>query len=196
MYINTQTMQYPLSEVDIKASFPNTAFTSPFIAPEPYVWVFPSPPPVYNSVIEIVREIAPFKTEKGNYEQQWEIIPRFNDYTDGEGLTHTREDQENAAIAADNYAKAATALQAAKQARQTEVDAIKVTTASGKEFDGNEEAQTRMARAILALNAEEQTLWVLTDNTPTQVSREELQEALRLSGAKQTEIWIRPYFIY
>ncbi len=87
----------------------------------------------------------------------------------------------------------AAALYLAKQARQAEVDAIKVTTTSGKEFDGNEEAQTRMARAILALNAEEQTLWVLADNTPTYVSREELQEALRLAGAEQTQIWVRPY---
>lgn len=68
-------------------------------------------------------------------------------------------------------------LQKAKAQRQAEVDSLVVTTQSGKMFDGNEEAQSRMARAILALNSEEQTLWVLADNAVTFVRREELQEA-------------------
>ena len=84
-------------------------------------------------------------------------------------------------------------VQAAKTLRQAEVNAIVITTASGKAFDGDEQSQDRMSRAINALNALETTLWVLSDNTPTMVSREELQEALRLAGAAQTAIWVRPY---
>lgn len=84
-------------------------------------------------------------------------------------------------------------VQAAKTLRQAEVNAIVITTASGKAFDGDEQSQDRMSRAINALNALETTLWVLSDNTPTMVSREELQEALRLAGAAQTAIWVKPY---
>ena len=84
-------------------------------------------------------------------------------------------------------------VQAAKTLRQAEVNAIVITTASGKDFDGDEQSQDRMSRAINALNALETTLWVLSDNTPTMVSREELQEALRLAGAAQTSIWVKPY---
>ena len=84
-------------------------------------------------------------------------------------------------------------VQAAKTLRQAEVNAIVITTASGKDFDGDEQSQDRMSRAINALNALENTLWVLSDNTPTMVSREELQEALRLAGAAQTSIWVKPY---
>lgn len=84
-------------------------------------------------------------------------------------------------------------IQEAKALRQAEVDALVVTTASGKAFDGDEQSQDRMSRAINALNPAEETTWVLSDNTPTLVSREELQEALRLSGAAQTAIWVKPY---
>ena len=84
-------------------------------------------------------------------------------------------------------------VQTAKALRQAEVDAIVITTISGKAFDGDEQSQDRMSRAINALNPLETTLWVLSDNTPAMISREELQEALRLAGAAQTAIWVRPY---
>lgn len=84
-------------------------------------------------------------------------------------------------------------VQTAKALRQAEVDAIVITTASGKAFDGDEQSQDRMSRAINALNPLETTLWVLSDNTPAMISREELQEALRLAGAAQTAIWVKPY---
>lgn len=84
-------------------------------------------------------------------------------------------------------------LAQAKAARATEVDAIVVTTISGKTFDGNEQAQERMSRAITALDPGETTLWVLADNTPATVTRDELREALRLAGEAQTAIWVRPY---
>ena len=80
-----------------------------------------------------------------------------------------------------------------KKLRQAEVDAIVVTTESGKQFDGDENSQGRMSRAITALNPLESTVWVLADNNPTEVTREELQEALRLAGAAQTAIWVKPY---
>lgn len=84
-------------------------------------------------------------------------------------------------------------IQEGKALRQAEVDTIVVTTTSGKAFDGDEQSQDRMSRAINALNPTETTTWVLSDNTPALVSREELQEALRLAGAAQTAIWVKPY---
>lgn len=81
----------------------------------------------------------------------------------------------------------------AKALRTSEVDAIVVTTASGKTFDGDEKSQDRMARAITAMDDTETILWVLADNTPATVTRAELREALRLASEAQTAIWVRPY---
>lgn len=80
----------------------------------------------------------------------------------------------------------------AKLERQARVDAIKVTTASGKVFDGDEVSQTRMARAIIAMQATGtlNTPWVLADNTPTLVTTTELVEALALSGTAQSSVWV------
>jgi hypothetical protein len=69
------------------------------------------------------------------------------------------------------------------------VDAI-VVEVDGKLFDGDEKSQDRMTRAISVLKEGESTLWVLADNQPTMVTKDELIEALRLAGAKQTEVWI------
>lgn len=90
---------------------------------------------------------------------------------------------------------AAEARGAAKKAREATVAAIKVTTQAGNTFDGDETSQNRMARAIIALNAQPQdpaptVTWVLADNTPIQVTAAELTEALALAGAAQAAIWV------
>lgn len=81
----------------------------------------------------------------------------------------------------------------AKQLRQIAVSQIKVATAAGNIFDGDEESQTRMSRAIVSMNNEETTTWVLADNTAIEATRAELYEALRLAGQAQTAIWLKPY---
>lgn len=80
-----------------------------------------------------------------------------------------------------------------KQERAAVVKAIKVTTSSGNTFDGDEESQGRMARAILGLqsSAAPSVTWVLADNTAIQVTQEELQEALALAGAEQARLWVK-----
>lgn len=95
-------------------------------------------------------------------------------------------------IAADQAEKAAAAREEAKRDRQAAVDAIQVTTDTGKVFDGDETSQGRMARAILALqlSGATETAWVLADNTPATVALQELQEALVLAGQEQTRIWM------
>lgn len=85
-------------------------------------------------------------------------------------------------------------LAQAKQARAQVVSEIVVTTQAGNSFDGNEDAQNRMSRAINGLEDDLETvLWVLADNSLAQVNRAELKEALRLSGIAQTEAWVVPY---
>ena len=59
-------------------------------------------------------------------------------------------------------------------------------------FDGDEVAQTRMARAALVMNDEETTTWVQANNEPTQVTKAQLIEAVRLAGAEQTRLWVMP----
>lgn len=84
-------------------------------------------------------------------------------------------------------------LAKAKQRRAEEVTQIVVTTSNGMTFDGHEDAQNRMARAITGMEDTDEILWVLADNTPARVSKAELKEALRLAGQAQTELWIKPY---
>lgn len=85
------------------------------------------------------------------------------------------------------------AMQQAKKLRAEAVSNIVVTTASGKRFDGNEDAQNRMSRAINGANEGETTPWVLADNSIATVDVAELKEALRLAGLAQTSLWVAPY---
>ena len=82
-----------------------------------------------------------------------------------------------------------------KLLRQQLVDAITVTTSSGKVFDGNEDAQNRMSRAIhvAEIAGIQSTTWVLANNVPTVVTLEELQEALALSMQSMGAVWATPY---
>lgn len=82
---------------------------------------------------------------------------------------------------------------AAKLARHGLVAAITVTAQSGRVFDGNEDAQNRMSRAITAMDDGDELPWVLSDNTVALVGKAEMREALRLSGAAMAAIWVAPY---
>ena len=82
-----------------------------------------------------------------------------------------------------------------KRQRQAIVDAITVTTSTNKVFDGNEEAQSRMSRAIQTAQIANipSTTWVLANNVPTTVTLAELQEALVLSMQAMGAVWATPY---
>lgn len=71
-YIHTLTNQYPVSESDIRYANLNTSFSTPFVPPDEYAWVFPAPQPSYDYTTEQVREIAPIVVND-HYEQRWEI---------------------------------------------------------------------------------------------------------------------------
>lgn len=82
----------------------------------------------------------------------------------------------------------------AKAEREAAVAAIKITTAAGNTFDGDETSQGRMARAIVALQGTgaPSVTWVLADNTVIEASAAELTEALALAGAAQAALWVIP----
>jgi uncharacterized LabA/DUF88 family protein len=73
-YINTKTLEYPLTNVDIKAKHPNISFSdSPHINLDPYKLVNQTISPEYDSKTQYIKEIAP-KVENGDWIQQWEIF--------------------------------------------------------------------------------------------------------------------------
>jgi hypothetical protein len=69
-----------------------------------------------------------------------------------------------------------------------------VVTVDALPFDGDEISQSRMARAILALQAADvtSTTWVLADNRPAEVTLGQLQQALIASGLAQSALWVAP----
>lgn len=79
----------------------------------------------------------------------------------------------------------------AKVERDLLVSKIIVTTTSGKDFDGDETSQGRMARAVTSSEIGDTTMWILANNVPTFVTHGELKEALRLAGEAQTDIWMQ-----
>lgn len=117
-----------------------------------------------------------------NWVSQWQIVPLT---LDEQALLERDERQAlTAAVEAER--------ECAKEARQKAVDAIKVTTQAGNTFDGDETSQTRMARAVLAMQATgaPSVTWVLADNTVIQATAPELTEALALAGAEQARLWV------
>lgn len=95
-------------------------------------------------------------------------------------------------IAARQAAQAKARRDELKVQRQAAVDAIQVTTSAGHTFDGDEVSQTRMARAIIALQATgtPSVTWVLADNSVIEATAAELTEALALAGAAQAALWV------
>lgn len=73
MYINTQTLQYPLTVDQIKADQPNTSFPDNYAPSAPYAPVLQSPQPSYNAMTQYCREITP-ALESGVWMQQWEVV--------------------------------------------------------------------------------------------------------------------------
>ena len=76
-----------------------------------------------------------------------------------------------------------------KASRTTAVANIKVTV-DAMEFDGDEISQTRMTRAIVAINDTDTMPWVLADNTQAFVTKTQLTQALKLAGEEQTRLWV------
>ena len=72
-YINTKTLVYPVTEEVIRGQYPNILFPQPFVPPKDYAVVFLAPAAQYDPLTQGVREIAPEFTNKGVWEQRWEV---------------------------------------------------------------------------------------------------------------------------
>lgn len=93
-----------------------------------------------------------------------------------------------------SVAPALSARDRAKQARAIAVAAIKVTTAAGNTFDGDETSINRITAAITVLKAVGGTVpWVMADNSIVVVGEAELTEALALAAAEVARLWVVPY---
>ena len=73
MFINTSTLEYPISEAQIRQEFPNTSFPQRFVAPEPYAPVYGTAEPQYNSDTQRLEQIAPVQKD-GRWEQAWSVV--------------------------------------------------------------------------------------------------------------------------
>lgn len=74
MYINTETLEYPISEFEIRNRFPNISFSANnFEPPDPYVSVKEVEPP--SNLTRIQRTILGVpKLVKGEWIQTWEVV--------------------------------------------------------------------------------------------------------------------------
>lgn len=120
--LNTDSGAYPLTERDVREAMPNTSFPFPFVPPEPYVSVAPSPTPAHDATIRRVQQIAPELVD-GVWTQRWEIVPRFVEYIDADNVVHTVAEQEAAAIAAKQAADQAALINSYDQALTDHLDA-------------------------------------------------------------------------
>lgn len=73
MYINTETLEYPLTVAQIQAMTPNTSFPDNYAPGAPYAPVLNSAQPSYNTMTQYCREIAP-ALEGSVWMQQWEVL--------------------------------------------------------------------------------------------------------------------------
>lgn len=73
VYINTQTMEYPVYQNDIQQAYPNTSFPIPFVPPENYAVVLNSPIPAFNSITQTIQQGTPEETS-GQWYQVWNVV--------------------------------------------------------------------------------------------------------------------------
>lgn len=78
MYININTLQYPISEREIREATPNVSYAVPF-NPDGYAVVFETPKPAYNPITQTVIETTPVLTIKGTWEQVWQVVALGSD---------------------------------------------------------------------------------------------------------------------
>jgi hypothetical protein len=99
MYIDINTGVYPVTEGEIRTIHSNVSFASPFQPPENYRWVFTTPPPECNPITQTYTQTTPELTNKGVWEVRWLVVDKFQDYTDQTGVVHTKQQQEQEALA-------------------------------------------------------------------------------------------------
>lgn len=170
---NGSVVEYPI--INLRQRLPNVSLPTDLTIdaglPSGFVFVHNAAPQAYNPTTHkpVLRPLPTLVD--GRWQTAFDIIPLSQDELDN---------------------LAAAAREQAKAQREQNVASIKVTTQAGNTFDGDETSQTRMARAIIALQATgtPTVTWVLADNRVIQATVGELVEALALAGAAQATVWV------
>jgi hypothetical protein len=89
--------------------------------------VLAAPKPETTGYTQAVRNGAT-QDANGNWVQAWSVVDMFSDYTDDEGVTHTKAEQE-AAYQADLDAKAAESVRTQRDAKLEESDWMVIRSA-------------------------------------------------------------------
>ena len=87
--------------------------------------VLEAPKPEVTGYTQAVRN-GVTQDANGNWVQAWSVVDMFQDYTDDEGVTHTKAEQE-AAYQADLDAKAAASVRSTRDAKIAETDWMALT---------------------------------------------------------------------
>lgn len=73
IYLNTETLQYPVYEMSIRRLFPNVSFPEVFVPPEPFAEVVEKPQPQFDPLTESLREEFPTQVD-GGWSQRWTVV--------------------------------------------------------------------------------------------------------------------------
>ena len=117
-YLQLETMR-EVTESEIRYLFPNTSFTTPFVAPEGFVWVFPAPSPTVTELQVAVRDGVE-QDSKGNWVEKWLTKDMFSDIVEDGVVVKTKLQQETEHLAklakekADNIVKQITDVTSAR----------------------------------------------------------------------------------
>lgn len=196
-YFNTATQVQVASETREPVGLPERTTLTPPEIKEGYfsrwngsAWVAEKAP---ASAEECVGIRVPLDSKTLHDLTLRELFERFTDGSDTHRLVIT-EDRVCYVEPITEDEKAAERLAEAKRIRAEKVASIKVTV-DGMVFDGDETAQSRMARAVTAADTSglDSTVWVLADNTVATVTKAQLQQALALSMVEMGKVWTDPY---
>ncbi len=74
MYINTETLEYPLTEAAIREANPSTLYGFPFDPGAPYAFVGHSETPPYDQFTQRLEQDAPMENESGDWVRTWRVV--------------------------------------------------------------------------------------------------------------------------
>lgn len=170
-YINTDTLQYPLTEIETRLQAqtlnPGTSFGRPFVPPSNYKLVAATARPAFDPVTQRLQELAPVADQNGNYSQQWSVVA---------------VSQEQAT------ANMATLIASSVQRIDAEVDAIYAAALGnrGPEYtDAEQAAVAYQAAGYTGTVPEDVQSWATPKGwTATEAADDILAEAVKLRTAK------------
>jgi hypothetical protein len=121
MYLKLETLTQ-CTEQEIRLAFPNTSFPQPFVAPDGYAVLFAAPQPTYDPITQSVRQGTPVLTDKGHWEQTWEVVD-----LDAEAIAANKAVQAAArktAILAELEAIDTKSIRALREGHRARIDAL------------------------------------------------------------------------